>query len=775
MARSSQAYVSERQNLLERLLDSVKQCQVRFGGKSEIAPDSDARVVCLCQQFEAVLQYGMKKSRRIAASAILTKVTSNQKQDSQPVFWSYVKEYLSKSELERFNTLEHITTDAGRGRAWLRASLNEHTLERYLQDLLADTSMLNYHYQPHAFLLDIERSSMLPQMAAGLSSILFATTVDNPDLNGLAKVSSNSSFSTSLTVSNKSQQGVPEAVVAPEAKEMMTVKKRKKKRKSKHSEFGDSEPGTAENATIYGETSSIPILPGSQSVSPLTTPSMSMQNTPSGDENAENLMKSKLGNHNDGQDIESTTVEIVSGFQMTEPRDDSPSLYSTTELGEIQIDPHASLDSWKPSSQNDVSRTRGMIIQTFGMPSETKAAVQALQAAHRAQQSLERSKYSSLSQAQSSPSTDRTENELATQSSQLPSPVVNQHSLSPDSMTNAELKQAIISAIQRKDEVEAKNSVLARECEDLTVKVESLEKDLLAFREEAALASEESQAKVQALSRENELLKHQLKRYVGVVQTMRRERSSSLTKETADALSVVPSIQPATEPLRFRAESINEADHYEKKLVQVTEMHGELMEFNESLHIQLLRKELEIRRLRSQLPQYRGVPVQDEMPKTNTQQRGNDLCPTNPGLVNVWIPTAFLNGRGADSHHVYQVFIRIRDDEWNVYRRYTQFRELYKQACLYLQSVKKFDFPPKKTLGSRDGNFVEMRRQQLQAFLRFLFEIILKGGEGIDGTSLDIKARPSKKGLMKAIPFFAENSTQRPTGPPVGGHQYSGL
>ena len=151
----------------------------------------------------------------------------------------------------------------------------------------------------------------------------------------------------------------------------MTVKKRKKKRKSKHSEFGDSEPGTAENATIYGETSSIPILPGSQSVSPLTTPSMSMQNTPSGDENAENLMKSKLGNHNDGQDIESTTVEIVSGFQsmylqhvhcmflvdcdnvtVTEPRDDSPSLYSTTELGEIQIDPHASLDSWKPSSQN---------------------------------------------------------------------------------------------------------------------------------------------------------------------------------------------------------------------------------------------------------------------------------------------------------------------------------------------------------------------------------------------------------------------------------------
>ena len=38
--------------------------------------------------------------------------------------------------------------------------------------------------------------------------------------------------------------------------------------------------------------------------------------------------------------------------------------------------------------------------------------------------------------------------------------------------------------------------------------------------------------------RENELLKHQLKRYVGVVQTMRRERgtSTSLSKEAAEGV-----------------------------------------------------------------------------------------------------------------------------------------------------------------------------------------------------------------------------------------------
>jgi sorting nexin-29 len=68
---SPQDYVAERQNLMERLLDAVKQCQVRFGGKSEVAADSDSRVVCLCQQFEVVLQHGYRKNRRVAGPAIL--------------------------------------------------------------------------------------------------------------------------------------------------------------------------------------------------------------------------------------------------------------------------------------------------------------------------------------------------------------------------------------------------------------------------------------------------------------------------------------------------------------------------------------------------------------------------------------------------------------------------------------------------------------------------------------------------------------------------------
>ena len=46
-----------------------------------------------------------------------------------------------------------------------------------------------------------------------------------------------------------------------------------------------------------------------------------------------------------------------------------------------------------------------------------------------------------------------------------------------------------------------------------------------------------------------------------------------------------------------------------------------------------------------------------------------------------------------------QIYIRIRDDEWNVYRRFAQFYELHKQLKKKDPIVKSFDFPQKKTFG----------------------------------------------------------------------------
>lgn len=49
-----------------------------------------------------------------------------------------MKEHLNRHELQRFYSLRHISSELGRGRAWLRCALNEHSLERYLHSLLAD-------------------------------------------------------------------------------------------------------------------------------------------------------------------------------------------------------------------------------------------------------------------------------------------------------------------------------------------------------------------------------------------------------------------------------------------------------------------------------------------------------------------------------------------------------------------------------------------------------------------------------------------------------------
>ena len=84
------------------------------------------------------------------------------------VLWHYVCEHLTKHEYERYLLLKQVCTDVGRGRAWLRSSLNEHSLERYLHCMLGSTTHLSIFFEDWAFLMDQEKSSMLPTMAAGM-------------------------------------------------------------------------------------------------------------------------------------------------------------------------------------------------------------------------------------------------------------------------------------------------------------------------------------------------------------------------------------------------------------------------------------------------------------------------------------------------------------------------------------------------------------------------------------------------------------------------------
>ena len=100
------------------------------------------------------------------------------------------------------------------------------------------------------------------------------------------------------------------------------------------------------------------------------------------------------------------------------------------------------------------------------------------------------------------------------------------------------------------------------------------------------------------------------------------------------------------------------------------------------------------------------------------------LSSVNAPLINIWIPSAFLRSDPKGSHHVYQVYellffyfvwrfivkcdviylkiyVRIKNEEWNIYRRYSHFFNLNEKLKQKYPIVSTVSFPKKKALGNK--------------------------------------------------------------------------
>lgn len=86
-----------------------------------------------------------------------------------PSLWRVVVDITPRGTVHDIKQLKHATTDAARARAWIRIALNEGTLQSFVASLLANTSLLQEHYDPHAFLRDEEQAAKLDMLLAGLS------------------------------------------------------------------------------------------------------------------------------------------------------------------------------------------------------------------------------------------------------------------------------------------------------------------------------------------------------------------------------------------------------------------------------------------------------------------------------------------------------------------------------------------------------------------------------------------------------------------------------
>ncbi|KAK5611072.1 Sorting nexin-29 [Crenichthys baileyi] len=116
-------------------------------------------------------------------------------------------------------------------------------------------------------------------------------------------------------------------------------------------------------------------------------------------------------------------------------------------------------------------------------------------------------------------------------------------------------------------------------------------------------------------------------------------------------------------------------------------------------------------------------------------------------------------GRALNSYTISTapVYIRILDNEWNVYRRYTEFRELHNQLRTQFSQVDTFNFPPKKAIGNKDAKFVEERRKQLQGYLRMVMNKLIQ-------TLPEFTARPTKETLLYLLPFCLDTPQANESG-----------
>ncbi|XP_018563176.1 sorting nexin-29 [Anoplophora glabripennis] len=574
--------VDDSERLLKQLLECVQECQKRYGGKTELATEFDSCVAGLCFSLETVFLHGLRNKpyANVDHSSSTLKQVSDIVAQSLSIgnenlsFWPFVKKHLTKHEQERYAVLKHIWTDTGCGRAWIRSALNERSLERYFHTLLSNSNILKEYYESWAILRDDEKNSMLPNMAAGLGSILFAVSIDKPELN--------SGITHRPEIFKSKAEPIIQAPVPVETKD----KKEKKKRK----------------------------------------------------------VARQFISFEDDDSILSTSV----------PSSSSSTASDSNSIGESNSYKTRSKHSFSQINKDKTNKMNEVDKNTVNEENKHPKVIKKLSI----ENSGSRDKFSSTIPETLTPIAETGVGELTPVSVEL-----NKNFDSPDISDDILELPTDISAVLTAVEIKNQEEIHKRD------------------------------EKIVFLAKENESLKEQVKKYVSAIQMLRRDDEG---------------LQKALEGLQIdqQPDYRSEAKIFEKKLVQVAEMHAELMDFNVVLQQTLCQKDALLERLKSELESLRGPMPSDSL---NSEEGGN---------VNVWIPSAFLTGTGSNSHHVYQVYLRAGNDEWNIYRRYAQFYVLHTDLKKLDPVVGTFDFPPKKSIGKKDSALVEDRRKRLQIYLR---------------------------------------------------------
>ena len=131
-----------------------------------------------------------------------------------------------------------------------------------------------------------------------------------------------------------------------------------------------------------------------------------------------------------------------------------------------------------------------------------------------------------------------------------------------DGLSSKELKQFVLTMIQRKDELEEKLKRMENKLRDEENHNKGLIENLFSLNKEYKFSQECFETKIQNLESENKLLKEQLKKYVSAVQMIRYNNTNEIKFEESNI--TIPVIKD-----ELQRDFSYEAEQYEKKLIQV--------------------------------------------------------------------------------------------------------------------------------------------------------------------------------------------------------------
>ncbi len=138
-----------------------------------------------------------------------------------------------------------------------------------------------------------------------------------------------------------------------------------------------------------------------------------------------------------------------------------------------------------------------------------------------------------------------------------------------DGLSLKEMRDFVLTMIQRKEELEAKLKGIDANYKEELQKSKDISDKLGAFEQDTKIKNENYENKIQNLESENRLLKDQLKKYVSAVQMI---RSNTIASSSADITEVRSSSMAAAIPAinpNLQRDYSYEAEEYEKKLIQV--------------------------------------------------------------------------------------------------------------------------------------------------------------------------------------------------------------